>query len=451
MTSSSILSAPEQFWLVALILLFLVDIVRFFYDRDPLAIYQPPVFVAFFMSYYCIFAPLQRLQTGDWFHNLHDFRYGIGFGWSGAAVFYLSLRIGYHLFRSFRPYKRFSSDYNALAAQRFGSTLCIVGLFLFTIVNGPTVIALLTPFSVEQSAFFGSAGLSVGFLANYGNLAINFLIPGILLQFASWIKTRRSFLGWSFWLLIALAIYTSLGFRWRIIVLVLSLILLWFFARARRPSLVVLSITLISLLLFAAFVEQTRTYGKGLSLSKASGLSASTLIESGSQEGSVFLISGALIASSPSSTPFVGLQPIISTILFPIPSAIWRDKDSYMYLFRSISNLFRSPAYAIGQAVLNYSEYYLMFGWPSLVLMGLLSGFLLRCLWNWFTARRHEVLAQVAYICTCSLLYMWISRGYLPQFILTLAFGSFPLFLYYYRHSYSISASAQDIAKSVRI
>jgi len=451
MISSSILSAPEQFWLFALILLFLVDIVRFFCDRDPLAIYQPPVFVALFMSYYCIYTPLQRLQTGDWSFILHDFRYGIGFGWSGAAVFYLSLRIGYYLFRSYRPYKRFSSDYNALAAQRFGSTLCIVGLFLFTIVNGPVVLALLTPFSVEQSVFFGSAGLRVGFLANYGNLAINFLIPGILLQFASWIKTRRSFLGWSFWLLIALAIYTSLGFRWRIIVLVLSLVLLWFFTRARRPSLVILSITLISLLLFSAFVEQTRSYGKGLSLSKASDLSASKLIESGTQEGSVFLISAALIASSPSSTPFVGLQPIISTILFPIPSAIWRDKDSYMYLFRSISNLFRSPAFAIGQAVLNYAEYYLMFGWPSLVLMGLLSGFLLRCLWNWFTPRRHEVLAQVAYICTCSLLYMWISRGYLPQFILTLAFGSLPLFLYYYRHSYSISASPRDIAKSVRL
>ena len=74
-----------------------------------------------------------------------------------------------------------------------------------------------------------------------------------------------------------------------------------------------------------------------------------------------------------------------------------------------------------------------MFGWISVVGMGLLSGWLLRCLWNWFSPRRTETLAQVTYLCTCALLYVWVSRGYLPQVVTTFAFGSLPLFWLYYR------------------
>jgi hypothetical protein len=57
----------------------------------------------------------------------------------------------------------------------------------------------------------------------------------------------------------------------------------------------------------------------------------------------------------------------------------------------------------------------------------------LRCLWNWFSPRRQETLAQVTYTVTCGLLYIWVSRGYLPQVLLTFAFGSLPLFWFYYR------------------
>ena len=235
--------------------------------------------------------------------------------------------------------------------------------------------------------------------------------------------------------MISIAIYTSLGHRWRIVVLLLSQILLWFFVRGKRPSITVLSISLVILLVFSTIVEQTRSYGAGLSLSKVSRLSSEDLLQNRLQESNVFLVTGGLIASLPDNNEYVGFAPIISTALFPIPSAFWPEKNSFFYLSNSISNLFRNSLFGIGQAVLNYAEYYLMFGWPSLVIAGFLSGFLLRTLWNWFSIRRYETIAQVTYIATCAFLYMWISRGYLPQFILTLSFGSLPLFWYYYKHS----------------
>ena len=121
--------------------------------------------------------------------------------------------------------------------------------------------------------------------------------------------------------------------------------------------------------------------------------------------------------------------------MIPIPSALLPNKAAGAeYLFNAVQYLFPigSEEFANGAAFMGYAEYYLMFGWLSLVVMGLLLGSLLRCLWNWFTPRRKEVLAQVTYVCTCGYLYVVVSRGYLPQIVTLFAFGVAPLFIIYY-------------------
>ena len=433
MTEAVSLTFPEQFWLGALILLFIGDFVHFASQRDPLAVYQPPVFVMAFMSYYCIVGPVQRLLTNEWTHVTVNFRYAAVFSWAGATVFYLAVRLGYGLFSSWYPQRRFVPGFDHLLAMRLGARLCWIGLGVFALGNGPRVIAYLNPFNVTGSDFFWLGGIDLGPLTNYANQAVNLLIPGTLLQFAGWVRSDRRLLPWLLWMLASVAIFTSLGFRWRIVTLIVPMVLLWFLTRGRRPAPMVVGASAFGLVLLAGLIEQTRSYGTGLSLDAASDVSATNFLTRGLNESSVFLVTGGVIENTPGGSPFVGLQPIISALLFPVPRTIWQDKNSFEYLINALSDLFRSRVLANGQAILNYGEYYLMFGWLSLVLMGLLSGWLLRCLWNWFSLRRSETLAQVTYLCTCALLYMWVSRGYLPQVALIFAFGSLPLFWFYYR------------------
>jgi len=433
--SAEILTSSELFWLISLVLVFAVDFVLLLASRDRLAIYQPPAFVMLFMAYYCVVGPVQRALQNDWVHVLQDFRYAAVYGWAGAVVFYLSMRLGYSAFRSWQPVRRFVPGYDDQIAFRYGVRLCWIGLLLFFVANGFRVLAYLNPLNVAGSAFFGSSGLALGPFQKYFDLGVNLLIPGILLQFAAWVRSRRHLFSWLLWSLATIAIFTSLAFRWRIVTLILPMVLLWFLARGRRPALVPLLISAVGLLGLSGLIEQTRSYGAGLAITSATDLSGAALLQTGFNESSVFLVTGGLIAESPVNIPFVGLQPIISTLLFPIPSAIWQGKDSFEYLSSSIASLFRSYTLGLGQATLNYGEYYLMFGWWSVIAMGLLSGWLLRCLWNWFSLRRAETLAQVAYLSTCALLYIWVSRGYLPQVALTLAFGSLPLFWFYYRNA----------------
>ena len=84
---------------------------------------------------------------------------------------------------------------------------------------------------------FGEGGVDVGAISNYFNYAINFLIPGVLLQAASWLQRRKHTSTLVIWLVAAAGIYISLGFRYRLVLLAVPLVLLWFMARSRRPNL----------------------------------------------------------------------------------------------------------------------------------------------------------------------------------------------------------------------
>ena len=440
MEAHSTLTGVELFLFGSLISVFAVDILNFAFKRDPLSIYQPPVFVVLFLSYYCVFGPLRRIADNDWFHVLTDFRYAVAYGWAGALVFYLSMRLGYFLFNFWHPARRFLPYFDANLARNLGIKLCWVGFLFFFLANGLRVLAYINPLAVRRSGFFHSGGIDIGPLANYANAALNLLIPGILLQFTAWVRTRRKLISVVLWSFVALTTFISLGFRWRIVTLLLPMAMLWYLARGRSPDIKLLGPAGLIMLILSGIIEKTRSYGGGLNLDGLDGFNLGDLFGVGFNESSVFLVTGGLIANAPEHIPYVGFAPIISSLLFPIPSDLLSNKDTFEYLSNALILLFNSEIFAVGQAVLSFGEYYMMFGWVSLVLAGLFFGWLLRSLWNWFSLRRGETIAQVTYVATCGLLYMFISRGYLPQVILTFAFGSLPLFILYYRNAKSLSS-----------
>ena len=435
MIDSTELTTTESFWLFCLILLFLFDLIRLFSSRDPLAPFQPPAFVIGFLSYYCLVGPIQRLINNDWVNRLRDFRYAAAHGWAGAVIFYLSFRLGYGIFVGWFRSQRFTSNSQSVRIGSIGNRLCWIGLILFSLVYGLRTIALINPFDTAESMFFATTGFNFFGFDNYLAAGINLLIPGVLLIFANWIRQRGNPSTWIFWTLLSIAIFTSLGFRFRVITLVVPMVMLWFLAQGRRPQLLTIATTAILLLAFAGFVGVTRSYGSGLNADNAAGLGFFDFLTEGLGEASIFLTTGAILANTPSIVPFVGFAPIINTLLFPIPAVLLENKDSADYLFNSLATLYGSDTLGIGDAVLNFGEYFMMFGWPSLIVMGLIFGGLFRSLWNWFSIRRDETLAQVAYVTTMGLSYIWVSRGYMPQVALTFAFGAFPLFYLYYRYA----------------
>ena len=433
MTDPSQLSFDEGLWL-GLLLLQILGLYGWCWTRasQRLAWFQPPVVLSVIFLYYTVFGPLNALQQGAWNDRGVDLRYGFAIAWQGAAIAFASFLVGYGLLRQRLPQPSRSTSFDPRQAWRLGRNLNITGLALFALISGPQLLVLLNPFTARQAEVV-AAGLDLGPFANYAGLAINLLIPGILLMMAAWAKLRGNPTELALWFLAAAGIYTTLGFRYRLALLLSGMFLLWFFARGRQPSAVIVIPSIIGLLAMGGLIGLTRSYGRGLDLTAIEGLSFWEIVLAGFGESVIFLTSGGVMTLVPASIPYVGVTPLINVLLFPIPSALLNAKNSADYVIDATAVVYGSDVHNAGSAFLNYAEYFLMGGWPVVIIGYLLLGWLCKRLWLWFLWRRQEPIAQVAYVSAAVYLYVVVSRGYMPQVVMLFCFTVLPLFVYYYR------------------
>lgn len=443
-----LLSFEQLFLVLTLISLIGWEVMSAYRSPSPLKVYRPTIFVGGVLAYYVLFGPLQSLASADGLvYRGLDHSDVVVWGWLGALVFYASLLLGFYAKPRAPAPKRLAVHVTPERLHRLGVQLCLFGFVMFALVAGTRVFALLNPLAARGliDGGFGEVGVDVGGFANYFSYAINFLIPGILLQAASWLQRRKHTSTLVIWLVAAAGIYISLGFRYRLVLLAVPLILLWFMARSRRPNIFIISIFLVAFVLANGLIGLTRSYGRGLDLTRLEqGVDLYALTNKGVSETGVFLASSGVIAQTPSPrSPFVGVQPLVATVLFPIPRSLLPGKPDASYFQNALSELYGGEVFARGAVLINFSEYYLIAGFPSLILISFGLGYLLRRLWNWFLVRSYEPLAQCTYLLSASFLYVVISRGYLPQVVMLLFFTVAPLFWLYRRWSAPVSVFQQ--------
>jgi hypothetical protein len=226
-------------------------------------------------------------------------------------------------------------------------------------------------------------------------------------------------------------IYTSLGFRYRLALLAGSLYILYHLVRRIRPNLF-LAAALCALLIFGAgYIGAGRNYGRGLDLATIESKSPTELFLTGLDEASIFWTSAGLLQAVPQDYPYVGFKPIINTLLFPIPSALFPAKDSADYLLGVLAVIYGSLEIALGAAFMGWAEWYLMGGWLGLIAMSALIGWAYRWLWEWFRPRHQDALAASFYAGAVCYQYVILSRGYMPQQAMLFAFTVLPLWVLY--------------------
>lgn len=390
--------------------------------------YQPPIILCIIFTYYTVFGPLISLQNYDWIDRGLNFRHAFLPAWQGASVSFTSFLAGYALIthRCIPPQHR--NPLKPVAVWKLGQRINTIGFVFFALVTGPSVFQMLNPFSAH-SIDSVSAAFNFGILKNYGSLSINLLIPGLLLMLAAYLKRPFNPLPLVLWGLVAVGIYVTLGFRYRLALLFSSTLLLWNLVRGRLPNIWVVLPAALSLLFMVGVIGLTRTYGRGLDLSLLEGRSVYFLLIAAFKESSIFLTSGSLMSLVPEDIPHVGITPLISTLLFPIPSQLLDSKESAQYLFDALIATYGDETTAKGAAILNYAEYFLMAGWPAIIFGYTLLGCLYRRLWSWYLTRKDDSIAQATYACCAVYLYVIVSRGYLPQVSMLFFFTVFPLFI----------------------
>ena len=106
-------------------------------------------------------------------------------------------------------------------------------------------------------------------------------------------------------------------------------------------------------------------------------------------------------------------ESIITALTMPLPRSVFPWKPDAQYL--RDANLRVLGTLDHGAAYLNFVEGYLSFGWLGIVFNGFSIGFLSRIFWDNYRRNRKSIGAILFLSLYNSVLYMFISRGYLAQ------------------------------------
>ena len=437
-----LLSPAELLVILAIVALMTLESVLAIRSRSWVQIYRPTLFVAVVLAFYVLLGPLRAIlaagetanfvgTSGTLYRGL-DHRGFLLWGWLGALIFYACTLIGFHGWTAQLKPRRLMVHADLPRILRWGRVLCWVGFLMYVLVNGSRVVNLLNPMAPQNfdRVWFGFSGFNFGPFQNYFRLGINFLIPGIIIQFAVWLRQRKSLWVVASWSIVASLIFLSETFRYRILLLVVPLLLLWLFYYKRRPRLVFLLAFMVLFVGLNGLVGLSRTHLRGLDFTKAAGYRPIEIIASSFEEAGVFFTSSAVLERVPRDSPFVGWRPLAAAALQPIPRQLLPAKPAGDYANELRERIYGNP-YSF-TAYLNFAEYYLIAGWTSLVVMSVFFGWLLRRLWTWFLWRQYEPLAQSVYLLNASYLYVVISRGYLAQVFMLYALTIIPVFFAYY-------------------
>ena len=253
------------------------------------------------------------------------------------------------------------------------------------------------------------------------------------------IKERTKFI---FYLAITVGLFLNLGFRYRLLLLFLPLILIYFFYKKIKPSIIFFLGLFLSATISFGFIQIARGYGTGLSFDKYQDniLKAwdpdrselEYVFKSAFFDTNVFNTSAGIIHKTPEEYNYVGIAPIINGIAAPIPRLLWKEKPSGEYLKKIYKKIYPGQLWEVGSANLGFAEYYVSGGWIALIITNFFLGLFYKKLWYEFLLNFNDPVAQIRYGLHLSYLYVVFTRGYLLQIIYIYASIFIPFYFFSY-------------------
>ena len=240
--------------------------------------------------------------------------------------------------------------------------------------------------------------------------------------------SRRS----SKWLIVAfialLLVYTTIGFRFRILILVLAPIVYHYLRVKRRPGTLKVFAAGFGLILLIGAIGLTRTAfrsGRSVDVGAVSVGSSSETFEGDLSIYQPFL---AIIKSFPREHDYLWGSSYAYLLVQPIPRSLWPDKPEAP--IRSVVQAtLGSEAATSGVAYPNVGEFYANFGAVGLVAGMWVFGLLVRISYEYLSRHDTNDWARVLYAITFPFLVQVISRGYFVQIVQEAFFLFVPLFL----------------------
>ena len=304
------------------------------------------------------------------------------------------------------------------------------------IYYGSSLIPRILNTSITTPKFYEGAASS------YIAATVNFLIFGILLLFIALLNGIKEKTKFIFYLAISVGLFLNLGFRYRILLLFLPLILIYFFYKKIKPTIMFAVSLFLSATLIFGFIQISRGYGTGLSFEnyqkyisnryEPGRSELSYVLKSAFFDTNVFNTAAGMIYKTPEEYNYVGIRPILNAMAAPIPRILWKEKPSGEYLTKIYRKIYSGLYWEVGAANLGFAEYYLSGGWIALIITNFFLGLFFKKVWYELLLNFKDPIAQIRYGLYLSYLYVIFTRGYLLQLVYIYAFIFIPFYYFSY-------------------
>lgn len=438
------LSSDEELYLYLIGAIVLIIPVLNWLKKDATLFWSPLTMVSLVFFYYTVIGPYFAIQNDTTYYRLLEHRPFFLIGWQISLAALLCIIIGFQFIKT--PQIGVNSSTHDLDVNyaKIGRTLSIITMI--GIVGLVGTGGLVNQFDVLNAAPGSSLLGGGGAFRNYLMHSINLLIGASCFYLVATMNKKSKVLWFVFIFLFAMAVFTRQGFRWRHVILGMSLLGTFYLMRGKKVNVFLFTGLAVVGIAFMGFVESTRTYGGGLRYDEGKAMSNEEYFDKGFGESAVFMTTALLVAKTTVGDEFIGFDPIIQAIVMPIPRVLWPEKPSGDYIRILVDLYSEEHALAgLGVAVLNYGEYYLMFGFMGVVIGCIVLGLLLKLVWRWFLLNRDNPLAIITYAVFFSYIYVILSRGYLPQVFYLFMFTVYPLFWIFRRQMKQLKLKASSL------
>lgn len=369
-------------------------------SKDFSKVFCPLMFIVVYLAYYVVIPFF--FSDGDIYGKGNEG--SVPYLMWGAFISLISILLGfqYSIRRNF--FKRLNLLYRKENIFFIGITLFIVGLGSYILMKGFAfkVIAVQDEMFVSGDNIFNHGDT---YITNF----VSLLPASAILIFASNKKK------WISWVVIFFAILIALmgGGRWRFVTIIVPFFcFIHLYPNPRRIN-YIRWIPLAVIVIYAmGIIEKTRNYGSGLDLEALQQMDQKVLSEGAKENELVYYFSAGVMEKYEYEEPLY-FESIITALTMPLPRSVFPWKPDAQYL--RDANLRVLGTLDHGAAYLNFVEGYLSFGWLGIVFNGFSIGFLSRIFWDNYRRNRKSIGAILFLSLYNSVLYMFISRGYLAQ------------------------------------
>ena len=394
-----------------LALLCMGQIVRSLLSKDRALLWSPITFFALSIIYYCV---LPMFNSSRFFEGIDTSSRSLVFH-IGALLSFVSIMVGFYVFQpnNWSNWKNWNNCLTVDNAKKVAIALFVLALACYIPVRG-FKLDLLTS-SNEMTEFdWDNQGLNYYFV---GMIALFVTSCGLLI-----IRIKHNWISFLVVLWITLVIYIIAGFRYRIVILVISTFSMYYLSDSSR-MLRIIPIALVALICYVGFniMDHSRVYGNGIDRDEIQSLSIEKLTTQATETERVYNFSILVMDEYEKTGKRVYFAPIVNAALMPIPRRFFPWKPKAEYLYEATKFVMKGES---GSAYLFFVEAFMAFGWIGIIINGLFIGWLSRRFWNNYRKHPKSLGAILALALFNGVTYVIVSRGYLAQ-----QFGIFIFFV----------------------